>query len=405
MPHTHPSSHPHHLHSFPSKHGREPSLDHVIEDSFGHKQKTTGKGGVDISHGGVGKRRLPHSNVHHYKRQITARYSKLTLQTAGASEVIEQKESVALNYLACPSPVRYQQAPDHLQDNEYIKTGYRTNYSFWHCVKSLFFLHNETVNIWTHLLGLVLFILLAYTAYNWELQHPDDNLRWFTETLDLIRHNHEAREEMWRNFKNAVFPKETVDRVSGALAQLNESLYMWNELKMSMASWASEEGNHIGKLKTAFDDFTSNIRDEMVPHQIIFAVFFFGAFVCMLGSVLYHTFFPVVQTAWGEFFMKLDYVGICLMIAGSSCVAIFYALYCFPFWKWFYIGLMAVLCGGTTFVTFDNRFSSPAYRPFRAMCFIACGSAGVIPVAHEHFLYKDGIFSEGVADLNSNLVW
>lgn len=39
------------------------------------------------------------------------------------------------------------------QDNEYIATGYRGQLTYWGTVKSLFRLHNETGNIWTHLLG------------------------------------------------------------------------------------------------------------------------------------------------------------------------------------------------------------------------------------------------------------
>lgn len=43
--------------------------------------------------------------------------------------------------------------PEFLRDNEFIRGGYRTNYSFLDILKSLFFLHNETLNVWTHLLG------------------------------------------------------------------------------------------------------------------------------------------------------------------------------------------------------------------------------------------------------------
>ena len=43
--------------------------------------------------------------------------------------------------------------PDYLRDNEYITHWYRTDKSVLSCVRSLFGLHNETGNIWTHLLG------------------------------------------------------------------------------------------------------------------------------------------------------------------------------------------------------------------------------------------------------------
>jgi hypothetical protein len=50
----------------------------------------------------------------------------------------------------------YEQADEYLRDNEFIHKGYRINYqTFWLVMKSLFMCHNETVNIWTHLLGLI----------------------------------------------------------------------------------------------------------------------------------------------------------------------------------------------------------------------------------------------------------
>lgn len=44
--------------------------------------------------------------------------------------------------------------PQWLQDNDYLHTGHRPPLnSFWACFQSIFRVHTETVNIWTHLLG------------------------------------------------------------------------------------------------------------------------------------------------------------------------------------------------------------------------------------------------------------
>ena len=40
-----------------------------------------------------------------------------------------------------------------LQDNNFILKGYRIDYSLKDTFRSLFRLHNETGNVWTHLLG------------------------------------------------------------------------------------------------------------------------------------------------------------------------------------------------------------------------------------------------------------
>lgn len=44
------------------------------------------------------------------------------------------------------------------QDNQYIRSGYRpASGSYWHSAASLGYLHNETVNIYTHLVGALVF--------------------------------------------------------------------------------------------------------------------------------------------------------------------------------------------------------------------------------------------------------
>lgn len=47
--------------------------------------------------------------------------------------------------------VKFSDVPAYLQFNQYIRTGYRPpNLTFLGCLKSLAYLHNETVNILTH---------------------------------------------------------------------------------------------------------------------------------------------------------------------------------------------------------------------------------------------------------------
>ncbi|XP_041083165.1 adiponectin receptor protein 1-like isoform X1 [Polyodon spathula] len=52
--------------------------------------------------------------------------------------------------------------PDWLKDNDYLLHGHRPPMpSFRACFRSTFRLHTETVNIWTHLVGLILFLALG----------------------------------------------------------------------------------------------------------------------------------------------------------------------------------------------------------------------------------------------------
>lgn len=53
----------------------------------------------------------------------------------------------------------------YLADNDYIKTGYRVNHTVSDALASLFRVHNESINVWTHLIGAIAFgILLCLIA-------------------------------------------------------------------------------------------------------------------------------------------------------------------------------------------------------------------------------------------------
>ncbi len=54
------------------------------------------------------------------------------------------------------STLGFEDMPDYLQDNEFIKGYYRApDMPFKQTLRSLFDIHNETGNVWTHLLGMI----------------------------------------------------------------------------------------------------------------------------------------------------------------------------------------------------------------------------------------------------------
>lgn len=64
----------------------------------------------------------------------------------------------------------FKDIPEWQHDNEFVKTGYRVNHKgFRQVAKSVFKWHNETVNIWTHLIGFAMFfsaIIYIFANYN-----------------------------------------------------------------------------------------------------------------------------------------------------------------------------------------------------------------------------------------------
>jgi len=60
----------------------------------------------------------------------------------------------------------------YLQGNVHITEGYRGELSWTQCLKSLFQRHNETLNVWTHLFGFLLFVGLMIDTLAFRLDSP-----------------------------------------------------------------------------------------------------------------------------------------------------------------------------------------------------------------------------------------
>ncbi|GMN34900.1 hypothetical protein TIFTF001_004970 [Ficus carica] len=85
--------------------------------------------------------------------------------------------------------VEYHSLPEYLRDNEFIIGYYRSEWPLKQAFLSIFSIHNETLNIWTHLIGFVLFLCLTvYTATKApNIMHLDSLQR----LPDLFRRAHE----------------------------------------------------------------------------------------------------------------------------------------------------------------------------------------------------------------------
>ncbi|EDW67626.1 progestin and adipoQ receptor family member 3 isoform X2 [Drosophila virilis] len=67
----------------------------------------------------------------------------------------------------------FDDAPSHLKFNPYIRRGYRTFLSNKLCLQSIFWWTNETINIWSHLAGCILFIGLTIFDLQFLRQHAE----------------------------------------------------------------------------------------------------------------------------------------------------------------------------------------------------------------------------------------
>ncbi|XP_069700169.1 progestin and adipoQ receptor family member 4 isoform X2 [Periplaneta americana] len=66
------------------------------------------------------------------------------------------------------SLLHFRDMPPHLQFNPYIFTGYRPLLTFWGSINSLFYLHNETINILTHGIPIVYILVTVPGLMPWD---------------------------------------------------------------------------------------------------------------------------------------------------------------------------------------------------------------------------------------------
>ncbi|XP_047329764.1 heptahelical transmembrane protein ADIPOR3-like [Impatiens glandulifera] len=78
--------------------------------------------------------------------------------------------------MKCDQLIDYNSLPAYLKDNEFILGYYRSEWPLKQLILSIFHVHNETINIWTHLIGFLLFLYLTKHAAA-KIPSTIDNLR------------------------------------------------------------------------------------------------------------------------------------------------------------------------------------------------------------------------------------
>uniref|UniRef100_A0AC34QC16 Uncharacterized protein n=1 Tax=Panagrolaimus sp. JU765 TaxID=591449 RepID=A0AC34QC16_9BILA len=256
-------------------------------------------------------------SAYHYSRKATGLWSKdedtetlittlsaddeakLTVDLRAETKTVHDHQLVTTTWEARWTVQSFELLPEWLQDNEFLRNGHRPPLpSVAECFKSVWSIHTETGNIWTHLIGCLAFFILGV---------------WF------------------------------MSRPNGIVE---------------------------------------------IQEKLIFSFFFLGAIICLGFSCAFHT-LACHSLPVHKFFIKLDYMGISLLIIGSFIPWIYYGFYCRREPKITYIAMVVVLGIAAIIVSLWDKFSESHYRPFRAGIFVTMGCSGIIPTIH--FIYTDGM--------------
>lgn len=110
-----------------------------------------------------------------------------TLRQRGSCADVTESENEGGAIKTTPSLYYYHEIDEWQQDNHFIRSGYvKETSSFRECFNSLFYLHNESINIHTHLLPSLFVLLLIIYYVNYELPIYDNYLGVW-EKLNFIQ--------------------------------------------------------------------------------------------------------------------------------------------------------------------------------------------------------------------------
>ncbi|XP_037086402.1 adiponectin receptor protein-like [Pollicipes pollicipes] len=125
----------HALPSTPQDESYDPLEDELVDQVINREEST---GDLDFS-------QMAHNAIEH------------------AEELVHKAEEFAHKVWAAGTRlVSFHALPPWAQDNDYIHKSHRAPMpSFYACFRSIFYIHTETVNIWTHLLGCIGFVIIA----------------------------------------------------------------------------------------------------------------------------------------------------------------------------------------------------------------------------------------------------
>ena len=250
---------------------------------------------------------------------------------------------------------KYSDAPDYLKDNEYIKDGYLINcHSFKLVFRSIFVCSNETINIWSHLIGYILSILLIILVsfylktgklkelsvieydevklktkgvittlikdleikndYNVNISHYIDRIKMNSEKLI---YNLGSRSTLLTNIEKYL---EKNDNLIFQIRELSNNSKIPEILSREWQICSNELKNYKNKY------LINNIKGEDIGRWPLF-IMLFSAMICFFFSTSFH-WFSIYSKELYSFLCRLDYVGITLLIPGSCFPPYYYFYYC-----------------------------------------------------------------------------
>ena len=329
----------------------------------------------------------------------------------------------------------YMDAPKFIQDNEYIKYGYILNCNTYSkTLKSLFICHNETVNIWSHLLSSIFFIFLIwYTAnyisnFNSQLKNvrkdisllekrsefiKDFNLSLNDSSLQIFNNIYDSIKDMKINlnkFNYKFIYENSLKHISvfnDNETNLNESLnnnskYTDKEINTNISSinnfslfkqnliCLKEDIIDLIKLdKEKSKDSKNDLEKDLnIKERPIKKLAKWPLFIIIISAILLFTFsasfhsFGSMSATHYNILSRFDYGGISLLISGSCYPPYYYFFYFSKKFKLIYLSEITIFGISIFLYSLTDDFNKPKRRSLRGILFLIFGLCTGIPILH-----------------------
>ncbi|KAF8718036.1 hypothetical protein HU200_025506 [Digitaria exilis] len=263
--------------------------------------------------------------------------------------------------------VSYDELPEFLRHNEFIVDYYRSEWPVKEALLSAFSIHNETINVWTHLIGFFVFLALtvcAATMVPMEYEAPHYHLG---TSMGVAMANITG--------KNAVVLR-TYSTDGAAVVVAMKALQRRPTNNVSIEAEVA-----AGVLSSP----------PAAHHRVTrwpFYAYMCGAMFCLLMSSLCHLLACHSEHA-SYVFLRLDYAGITGLIVTSFYPLVYYTFLCDPFYQSLYLGFITVSGAAAVAVSLLPVFERPELRWARAGLFACMAMSGLVPIVHKMVVFGD----------------